>query len=246
VTVTATMPRGWHLRMLDNHTALSHPFREIDGVLVPRARISGAFVSDAHPGMTLWLTVRADETGAPSIVEVRAYTDEREWLALEGASTLSAIEGTSEEFEGLAEWLFETALPTRPITAAMLGRLPLERLGHVLLVEAVAALAESVRSYASGKGLESLVGPQWPPQEVLREALGVVTSTRGRRRTVPPDRLERVAALYREAQQTNPTRPTARVAEKLGVARKSAEVWVRQARKAGLLPPYSPPRKDER
>jgi hypothetical protein len=62
-------------------------------------------------------------------------------------------------------------------------------------------------------------------------AKSVSRARRNTRRQIPDEKLSEVADVYR----ANPTRPTAAVAERFGLALRTASLYVKRAREAGLL-----------
>jgi hypothetical protein len=69
------------------------------------------------------------------------------------------------------------------------------------------------------------------PGDVSHVARSVARARRNTRRQIPDSKLPEVAEVYR----ANPDRPTAAVAEQFGIALRTASLYVRRARNAGLL-----------
>lgn len=69
------------------------------------------------------------------------------------------------------------------------------------------------------------------PGDLSHVARSVSRARRNTRRQIPDDKLHLVAEVYR----ASPARPTAAVAEHFGIALRTASLYVRRARDAGLL-----------
>jgi hypothetical protein len=69
------------------------------------------------------------------------------------------------------------------------------------------------------------------PADLATVARSVSRARRNTRRQIPDDKLHLVAEVY----QANPGRPTAAVAERFGLALRTASLYVKRAREAGLL-----------
>jgi hypothetical protein len=69
------------------------------------------------------------------------------------------------------------------------------------------------------------------PADLATVARSVSRARRNTRRQIPDDKLHLVAEVYR----ANPGRPTAAVAERFGLALRTASLYVKRTREAGLL-----------
>jgi hypothetical protein len=119
-------------------------------------------------------------------------------------------------------------------------RLPLDRLVEQATQVAASSVAFQGRMPDGGAAFQFYGTPD--EAGVAREH---VAGTTRRRAKLPPDHLERVAGVYKEA-HANGKSPTKAVAIECGGgehAYHSAKRWVGLARKAGHLPPTTPGRK---
>jgi len=86
-----------------------------------------------------------------------------------------------------------------------------------------------------GGGVTAAHSGSQPDLEVV--AKGVKRVRKNTRRQLSDDRLPEVAGVYR----ANPARPAAAVAEHFGIAQRTASLYVKRAREAGLLEEASKP-----
>ena len=77
--------------------------------------------------------------------------------------------------------------------------------------------------------VDAVMSDQEP--DLAAVAKSVSRARRNTRRQIPDEKLSEVADVYR----ANPTRPTAAVAERFGLALRTASLYVKRAREAGLL-----------
>jgi len=85
-----------------------------------------------------------------------------------------------------------------------------------------------VEQYPTG-GVDAVMSHQ--ATELAAVARSVSLARRNTRRQIPDEKLAEVVEVYR----ANPTRPTAAVAERFGLALRTASLYVKRAREAGLL-----------
>jgi hypothetical protein len=85
-----------------------------------------------------------------------------------------------------------------------------------------------VEQYPAG-GVDAVMSHREP--DLAAVAKSVSRARRNTRRQIPDEKLSEVADVYR----ANPSRPTAAVAERFGLALRTASLYVKRAREAGLL-----------
>jgi len=135
--------------------------------------------------------------------------------------------------EGIPQWV-EVQLQARPDGPEVRDKdLATIRLGDWL--EQIVAMC-SLKYSGTGPGWTS-----WSKPVVDRTAVpDIRRALSGRPRTVTPERLQKVAEIYRQHFEQ---RPTEAVARSFGVSHRTAARYVQQARSAGLLPETEPGKK---
>jgi len=154
-------------------------------------------------------------------------------VQIRGGANDPDVELKIEVREGIPQWV-EVWLKARPDGPEVRDKhLAAIRLGDLL--EQIVAMC-SLKYSGTGPGWTAWSKPVDDRNAVadIRHALA------GRPRTVTPERLQKVAEVYR--QHFN-QRPTEAVARSFGVSHRTAARYVQQARSAGLLPETEPGKK---